>query len=126
MSMLRSGVVSGAVDGDTARSGNWSGRDRPVAREMVGKPVLLGIRPEDIELAQFTTTDDQTARFPAIIDMVEPMGPETNLYLQTGVQTVVCRSQRPLDHREVGHRLEFELKSAKVHLFDPTSGTRII
>jgi RNA polymerase sigma-70 factor (ECF subfamily) len=30
MSMLRSGVVSGAVDGDTARSEKWSGRDRPV------------------------------------------------------------------------------------------------
>src|SRR4029077_11650404 len=101
-------------------------RDRPAAREMVGKPVLLGIRPEDIELAQFTGTDDQTARFPAIIDMVEPMGPETNLYLQTGVQTVVCRSQRPLDHREVGHRLEFELDLANAHLFDPASGDHVI
>ncbi|HEY4284446.1 MAG TPA: sn-glycerol-3-phosphate ABC transporter ATP-binding protein UgpC [Chthoniobacterales bacterium] len=101
-------------------------RDRPTAREMVGKPILLGIRPEDIELAQFTGTDDQTARFPAIIDMVEPMGPETNLYLQTGAQTVVCRSQRPLDHREVGHRLEFEMKVGKAHLFDQTSKKRII
>jgi multiple sugar transport system ATP-binding protein len=96
-----------------------------MVREMVGKPVLLGIRPEDIELAQFTATDGQTARFPAIVDMVEPMGPETNLYLQTGVQMVVCRSQRPLDHREVGHRLEFEMKVDKAHLFDQTSGKRI-
>jgi hypothetical protein len=57
--------------------------------------------------------------------MVEPMGPETNLYLQTGAQMVVCRSQRPLDHREVGHRLQFEMNLAKAHLFDPGSGNRL-
>src|SRR5437868_1293309 len=51
------------------------------AREFVGKPVLLGIRPEHVELAQFRATDDSTWSFPAMIDMVEPMGPETNLYL---------------------------------------------
>src|SRR5438105_938911 len=28
-------------------------KERPAARALVGKPVLLGIRPEDIELAQF-------------------------------------------------------------------------
>ena len=119
------GLVFSEMKGGTIRV-RLAARDRPTAREMIGKPVLLGIRPEDIELAQFSSTDDQTGRFPAIIDMVEPMGPETNLYLQTGVQTVVCRSQRSLDHREVGHRLEFEMKLGKAHLFDPVSGKRII
>jgi multiple sugar transport system ATP-binding protein len=103
-----------------------SARDRPAAKGMSGKPILLGIRPEDIELAQFTSTEEQKGSFPAIIDMVEPMGPETNLYLQTGAQTVVCRSQRPLEHREVGHRMQFEMNLAKAHLFDPGSGNRII
>ena len=87
---------------------------------------MLGIRPEDIELAQFAGQEDVTGSFPAIVDMVEPMGPETNLYLQTGAQTVVCRSQRPLDHREVGHRLQFEMNLKKAHLFDPGSGKRVI
>jgi multiple sugar transport system ATP-binding protein len=102
-----------------------SSRDRPQARGMTGKAMLLGIRPEHIELAQFTGTEDRTASFPAIIDMVEPMGPETNLYLQTGAHTVVCRSQRPVEHREVGHRLQFELKLVEAHLFEPTSGNRV-
>jgi hypothetical protein len=37
----------------------------------------------------------------------------------------VCRSQRPLDHREVGHRLQFEVNLGKAHLFDPETGNRI-
>ena len=102
-----------------------SANGRAAAKEWIGKEVLLGIRPEDIELAQFTSSQDIKGSFPAIVDMVEPMGPETNLYLQTGAQTVVCRSQRPLDHREVGHRLEFEVNLSKAHLFDPGSGNRL-
>jgi multiple sugar transport system ATP-binding protein len=100
--------------------------ERPAAREFVGKPMLLGIRPEDIELAQFGKSDASTWSFPAIVDIVEPMGAETNLYLQTGAHTMVCRSQRALDHREAGHRLQFEMNLKKAHLFEPASGKRII
>jgi multiple sugar transport system ATP-binding protein len=101
-------------------------RDHAGAKAFVGSPILLGIRPEDIELAQFTSSQEVMGSFPAIVDMVEPMGPETNLYLQTGAHTVVCRSQRSLDHREVGHRLEFEVNLTKALLFDPNSGKRVI
>jgi multiple sugar transport system ATP-binding protein len=96
------------------------------AREFNGKPVLLGIRPEDIELAQFAATAARsTSTFPAVIDMVEPTGAETNLYLQTGMHTVVCRSQKALDHRETGRRFEFEIDLEKTYLFDPATGGRI-
>jgi multiple sugar transport system ATP-binding protein len=118
-------LVFSEIKGGTIRV-QLSGQDRPAARAMRGQAVLLGIRPEDIELAQFSSTEDVIGSFPAIVDMVEPMGSETNLYLQTGAHTVVCRSQRPLDHREVGHRLQFELNLSKVHLFDPGSGKRVI
>jgi len=100
-------------------------KDRLRAREFFGKPMLLGIRPEDIELAQFSKTN-AAASFPAIVDIVEPTGAETNLYLQTGAHTVVCRSQRALDHRETGHRLQFELNASKAHLFDPATTSRVI
>jgi multiple sugar transport system ATP-binding protein len=55
---------------------------------------MLGVRPEAIELAQFKSTNDVKGSFPAIIDIVEPMGAETNLYLQTGAHTVVCEASR--------------------------------
>jgi multiple sugar transport system ATP-binding protein len=101
-------------------------KEKPGIREFIDKPVLLGIRPEDVELAQFSGNMQSTSSFPAIVDIVEPMGAETNLYLQTGAHTVVCRSQRPLDHRETGRRFQFEMNAAKAHLFDPSAGKRLI
>ena len=101
-------------------------KDRPRAREFLGKPIVLGIRPEDIEVAPSSNTGNALPIFPAIVDIVEPMGAETNLYLQTGAHTVVCRSQRTLDHRETGHRLQFDLNASKAHLFDPVTTSRVI
>jgi multiple sugar transport system ATP-binding protein len=101
-------------------------QERSGAREFVGRPILLGIRPEDIELAESTSADGSRSSFPAVVDVVEPMGAETNLYLQTGAHAVVCRSQRALDHRETGHRLQFAMNLSKAHLFDPVSGRRVI
>ena len=101
--------------------------ERPAAREFIGQNVILGIRPEDIEVANFSRKEGKaaTAGFPAIVDIVEPMGAETNLYLQTGAHTLVCRSQGALDHREAGHRLQFEINLSKAHFFDPVSTRRL-
>jgi multiple sugar transport system ATP-binding protein len=120
----RDALVFSEITGGTIEV-RLSIQERPGAREFIGKPILFGIRPEDIELAQFTKSDGATWSFPAIVDIVEPMGAETNLYLQTGAHTMVCRSQRALDHREAGHRLQFEMNLKKAHLFDPTSGKRL-
>ncbi len=126
------GTLSAARDGfqfNEFRNGSMKlllpAQGREALREVVDRPVLLGIRPEDIQLARFAASDRPTGSFPAIIDMVEPMGPETNLYLQTGAHTVVCRSQKAMDHREVGHRFQFEMDGGKAHIFDPESGQRI-
>src|SRR5947209_12007269 len=99
--------------------------ERAAAREVVGKPIILGIRPEDIQVAQFVKGQEKPGSFPAIVDIVEPMGAETNLYLQTGAHTVVCRTPRSLDHREAGHRMQFEMDLQKAHLFDPASTLRL-
>src|SRR5438045_8612773 len=56
--------------------------DRPEAREFLGKPMLLGIRPEDIDLAETSKTGNDKKIVQGIVDIVEPMGAETNVYLQ--------------------------------------------
>ena len=73
----------------------FAAAERPAAREFIGKEVILGIRPEDLEVATFSRKEGKAAGigFPAIVDIVEPMGAETNLYLQTGAHTLICRSQ---------------------------------
>ena len=115
------------IEGGTIDA-RFAAGERLAAREFIGKTVVLGIRPEDIEVAKFSRKEGQAAAvgFPAIVDIVEPMGAETNLYLQTGAHTLVCRSQGALDHREAGHRLQFEMNLSKAHLFDPVSTNRII
>ncbi len=101
--------------------------ERANASEFAGKPMLLGIRPEDIEVAKFTKGQENTAgSFPALVDVVEAMGAETNLYLQTGAHTVVCRTPRALDHRDAGHRMQCEMNLKKAHLFDPVSTDRVV
>jgi multiple sugar transport system ATP-binding protein len=101
--------------------------ERPSAREFIGKEMILGIRPEDLEVATFSRKEGKALGigFPAIVDIVEPMGAETNLYLQTGAHTLVCRSQGAFDHREAGRRLQFEMNLSKAHLFDPVSTNRL-
>jgi ABC-type sugar transport systems, ATPase components len=97
-----------------------------VAGDYADKPVTLGIRPEDIELAQFSTKSDQGVRFPGIIDVVEPMGAETNLYAETGAHTVVCRTQRAIDHQNSGRREQFVFDPTKSHFFDPQTTKRVV
>jgi len=101
--------------------------ERSAAREFIGKDVILGIRPEDLEVATFSRKEGRAAGvgFPAIVDLVEPMGAETNLHLQTGAHTLICRSQNAFDHSEAGRRLQFEINLAKAHLFDPVSSNRL-
>jgi multiple sugar transport system ATP-binding protein len=97
----------------------------PAGEAWVGKPVLLGIRPEEIRIVELSKTEKYSGSFPAIIDFVEATGAGAILYLQTGAHRLVCRTGRDVDHGEAGHRQQFELNVGKVCLFDPISGRRI-
>lgn len=99
----------------------------PISKEYSGKPVVLGIRPEDIEIAPAAGGAERSANgFRALVDRIEPRGAETDLYLQTGGHELVCRSRRWIDQGEGGHRFQFEMDLEKTHLFDPVSGVRIM
>jgi multiple sugar transport system ATP-binding protein len=100
--------------------------DRARAVEFAGRPVVLGIRPEDVALAQASPSPHGSpSTFPALVEVVEPMGAETNLYLQTGAHTLVCRSPGAIDRREAGRRMRFAIDPTRTHLFDPISTERL-
>jgi multiple sugar transport system ATP-binding protein len=98
----------------------------PAAEDFAGKPILLGFRSDDIWVEESAKAMGKHSNaFPAIVELIEPIGRGGILHLQTGGHTVVCRSQRLADSWEAGRRLRFELDLKKVRLFDPTSGLRI-
>lgn len=94
--------------------------DFPGAGEFAGKPVVLGLRPEDIQMAQASSHT-----FAAIVELVEPAGATADLHLQTGAHSVVSRNRGETGRVEAGHRSEFEVNVRKAHLFDPSTGRRI-
>jgi multiple sugar transport system ATP-binding protein len=93
----------------------------------LGQPVVLGIRPEDVEIP--SSPNGMGHSFPifrALVERVELRGSESDLYLQTGPHELICRSRRWVDQSEGGHRFQFEINLEKAHLFDMASGRRIM
>ncbi|XHR30450.1 MAG: ABC transporter ATP-binding protein [Chthoniobacteraceae bacterium] len=85
-----------------------------------GKELVLGIRPEEVAVSE-----DSRRGFKGVIDVVEPMGAETNVYLHTGAHAVVSRGKFAGSPRKIGGSLWFEIDLAKAHFFDPQTTARI-
>ncbi|GAB4169683.1 MAG: sn-glycerol-3-phosphate ABC transporter ATP-binding protein UgpC [Terrimicrobiaceae bacterium] len=98
--------------------------ERSSAMPYVGKEVVLGVRPECCELVTGENAPAGSS-FEAAVDLVEPMGAETFLYMQTATGTMISRSHASVDHRLTGQKLRFTVDLEKLHFFDPESTLRI-
>ncbi len=98
-----------------------------VVRSFVGKSVFLGVRPEDIEVVSLGGAKEKNpiANFRAIAERVEPFGPQTDIYFNTGAHMGTCRSSGFLDRSEAGRRMEFVVNLEKVCFFDQSAGKRL-
>lgn len=94
------------------------------ARDFAGKAVVFGFRPEDVEIWP-SPAERSASGFRALVERVEPNGAGTDLYLQTGAHTLLCRSGGGKIEREGGYRAQFELNLDKTHLFAAESGALI-
>jgi multiple sugar transport system ATP-binding protein len=99
--------------------------DHPSAQRFAGKSTTLGIRPEHCSHIQQPATTDKNPTFEAVVEIVEPMGAETFLYIHTGSHPLVSRIHETITRAEAGHRLHFQIDSSRAHLFDSESGLRI-
>jgi multiple sugar transport system ATP-binding protein len=88
------------------------------------KPITLGIRPEDIALADSVpaTNEQGFAKFRAIAESVLPLGGETEIRFQTGAHSGICRIVNGMDRSQSGRRMEFMMSLEKTLFFDPDSG----
>jgi multiple sugar transport system ATP-binding protein len=117
-------VFSEAGDGTIAI--RWPASRFTGAKEPVAGPVVLGFRPQAVEIADVPEASGSSNAFRALVDRVEPKGAETDLYLRTGAHELICRCRRWAGRGDAGHRLQFEIEPGETHLFDAVSGGRIM
>lgn len=86
------------------------------AEAYVDKEVVFGIRPEDLGSEEAEHMKG-APKIKAKIEVVEPMGSETYLYLAIGAHSFIARVDA---HRKtvVGDEIELSITMKKAHLFD--------
>jgi len=90
-----------------------------------GKEVIFGIRSEDIYDKLFVSDSSPENTIRAACEVVEPLGSEVYLYLNSGKHTFIARvgaHNRP----EVNRDMDLVFDMSKVHFFDPETENTIV
>jgi multiple sugar transport system ATP-binding protein len=90
-----------------------------------GKPIVFGLRPEDVNDRQLAHQADPNHIAPATVEVVEPMGAEIYLMLTTGANAFTARLDSH-DRARVGQHLEMVFEMKKCHFFDPATKDLIV
>jgi multiple sugar transport system ATP-binding protein len=100
-----------------------TGRPARAAAELKGRDLLIGFRPEDLEIANGATNG--AIRLPAKVDVVEYLGNQELLHAQAEGHEIVALvpSEREV---KVGQQVEFAIPPAKLHLFDPETEESLV
>ncbi len=91
----------------------------------IGKDVVFGIRPEDIFDKLFIGEASPDSTISATVEVIEPMGAEVYLYLNTGAHSFVARVDAH-ERAEVNQDLEMVFNMSKVHFFDAETEETLI
>ena len=83
-------------------------------KDYIGKEVTFGIRPEDVEYVKAPASENNMQMK---ISVIEPLGAETNLFLQTKTQQVVVRTDPDIKF-ELGDTVNFVPLMEKGKFFD--------
>lgn len=89
---------------------------REKVEPMIDKKVVFGIRPEDIGSKQAESADGMP-RIGAHVEVIEPMGADTFLYLANAEHSFIARVE-PHRRARIGDKVELALMMDKAHLFD--------
>ena len=92
----------------------------PDIHNYAGQEVVFGIRPEDLNDATITQEVDvkEENSFDAEVEVVEPMGSEIYLYINSGEHEMVARVEADSD-AEVGDKIKLAVTQSNMHVFDP-------
>jgi multiple sugar transport system ATP-binding protein len=90
----------------------------------VGKPIILGVRPEDIHDEPVFIDASKGSKINANVDVSELTGAETMIYSSIAGQDFVARVDSRTDIHP-GDSIELALDMNKAHFFDTDSEIRI-
>ncbi|MEA3402011.1 MAG: sn-glycerol-3-phosphate ABC transporter ATP-binding protein UgpC [Armatimonadota bacterium] len=121
------------ADGETVLEGSGVRVELPEAiahrdevQARVGEPIVFGVRPTDMHDAALPgpvpPTDDNCIS--ALVEVVEPMGAESVVYLKAGEHSLVASLDSSTGAQE-GQPLKLVLNLQRSHLFDPDTGDAI-
>ncbi|HXQ81989.1 MAG TPA: sn-glycerol-3-phosphate ABC transporter ATP-binding protein UgpC [Opitutaceae bacterium] len=84
------------------------------------RPVILGVRPEAIHDSLMVASPDPGRTAEVRVEVAEPMGSETLLYLYSGATSFIARVS-PTDRFDAGQKVQVTFDLAHAHLFDPAT-----
>ncbi len=85
----------------------------------VGREVFVGVRPELVEI------QSEGEGLPARVELVEPMGGESNIYLTMGGRRLIARVDG-LPSLRMGDDVRIRMPAGQAHFFDHETERRII
>jgi len=88
------------------------------------KNILLGIRPENISEAKFVHGIKSPVKVPSLLEVVEPMGNEYFIYLNTGINKFIARTSQH-EEQAIGKSIDIIFKMENAHFFDIETEERI-
>jgi multiple sugar transport system ATP-binding protein len=97
----------------------------PHVKEWVGKTVIFGIRPEDIQDRAYARDANHTGALRAMVEVHEPLGSDVILYLSSGDHSIVARVDAHSEAR-MGQEAEVVFNMRRMHLFDPETHAAIV
>ena len=121
---------------------------RPEARGLVGRDVVLGVRPEDLEDAEFAPRADADELLEVAVGLVEPLGAEVVAHFEVDAPAVATRDTielaadvdpaavgaattgraaftarlHPRTTVRAGRTVKLAVDVERLHLFDPVTG----
>jgi len=129
-------------------------RNRSGLKDYVGKPIILGIRPEDFEDASLESGVPGDRRMKVEVDLTEPLGADVLLYFGTSATGVVpsaatadvgedaavhlggdgdgggkmrmCARVSPRTRIAIGHSAELAVDTSRLYFFDPQARETVV
>ena len=126
--------ISGTIDKSgkfTSLKGNQSvmipeGKMKTVVeKDYVGKPVILGIRPEDIHDDEIVLETYKDSTVEVQVDIAELLGAETNIYASVGDDSIIA-SVPARNDLEKGSMVRLAFDMNHCHLFDKDTEVAIL